>query len=68
MDTFIQNMNKKTVQQKLCSETKNNPQEAFQFAIAYEEGINHYRAFEGGRAIKEIKNEPVCAVNERKNP
>ena len=46
MDTFFQNKNKKTVQQKLCAEPKNDPQEAFQVAIAYEEGINQHRAFE----------------------
>ena len=68
MNTFMQNMNNKTIQQKLCTELKNDPQEAFQFAIAYEEGINQHRAFEGGSAIKEVKNEPVCAVNERRNP
>ena len=68
MDTFIQNTNNKTVQQKLCTEPKNDPQESFQFAIAYEEGINQHRAFEGGSALKEVKNEPLCAVNERRNP
>ena len=61
-------MNNKTVQQKLCTEPKTDPQEAFQFAIAYEEGINQHRAFEGGSAIEEIKNEPLSAVNERRIP
>ena len=65
LDTFIQNMNNKTVQQNLCTEPKNDPHEAFRFAIAYEEGINQHRAFEGGSAIKEVKNESVCAVTER---
>ena len=66
--TFIQNMNNKTVQQKLCTEPKNDRNGAFRFAIANEEGINQHRAFEGGRAATKIKNEPVCAVNERKSP
>ena len=61
-------MNNKTVQQKLCTETKNDPNESFRFAIANEEGINQHRAFEGGRTARKIKNEPVCAVNERNNP
>ena len=38
MDTFIQNMTEKTDQQKLSTGPKNNPDEAFRFAIAYEEG------------------------------
>ena len=67
-DTFIQNMNQKSVQQKLCTEPKNDPNEAFRFAIAYEEGINQHRANEGGSAIEEVENKPVCAVNERRNP
>ena len=37
MDTFIQNMNNKMIQRKLCTETKDNPQKAFRFAVAYEE-------------------------------
>ena len=66
MDTFIQNMNNKMVQQKLCTEPKEEPQEAFRFAVAYEEGISQQKTFESG--AKEIKTEPVYAVTERKNP
>ena len=66
MDTFIQNMNNKMLQQKLCTEPKDNPQEAFRFAVAYEEGISQHQTFESGR--REIENEPVYAVTERKNP
>ena len=38
MNTFMQNMNKNTVQERLCTEPKNDPQDAFRFAGAYEEG------------------------------
>ena len=54
------------VQQKLCTEPKDNPQEAFRLAVTYEEGISQHQTFESGR--RAIKNEPVYAVTERKNP
>ena len=54
MDTFIQNMNNKTVQQKLCTEPEENPEEAFRFAVAYEEGVNQHKTFEGASGSKEI--------------
>ena len=53
MDTFIQNMNNKMVQQKLCTETKDNPQEAFRVAVAYEEGISQHQTF--GRGSVKLK-------------
>ena len=65
MAPFIQNMNNKTVQQKLCTERKDNLQEAFRFAVAYEEKIRQRKTFEG---MKEVKSEPVCPVNEQRNP
>ena len=53
MDTIIQNMNNKMIQQKLCTEPKEEPQEAFRFAVAYEEGISQHKTFEtGAREIK----------------
>ena len=66
MDTFIQNMNNKTVQQKLCTESKENPEEAFRFAIAYEEGVNQHKAFEAATGTKESKQEPIMNIN--RNP
>ena len=39
MDTFLQSMNNIMDQHKLCTEAKENPQEAFRFAVAYEEGV-----------------------------
>ena len=66
MDTFIQNMNNKKIQQKLCTEPKNDPEEAFRFAVAYEEGISQHQTFENGKP--EIKSEPIYAVTEKRNP
>ena len=63
MDTFIQNMNNKTVQQNLCKEPKENPEEVFCFAIAYEEGVNQHKAFEATTGTKEIKQEPIMNIN-----
>ena len=64
MDTFIQNMNNKSVQQKLCTEPKDDPQEAFRFAVAYEERISQHKAYEN--AGKEMQSEPVYAVTDKK--
>ena len=63
MDTFIQNVNKKAVQQKLCTEPKEDPQEAFRFAVAYEEGMTEYKAFEGRSGTEEIKQESMMNIN-----
>ena len=54
------------VQQKLCTEPKEDPQETFRFAVAYEEVISQHQTFESGRRV--IKSEPVYAVAQRKNP
>ena len=47
MDAFIQNMNNKTVQQRLCTEPKDTPDEVLRFALAFEEGISQQRSFDG---------------------
>ena len=47
MDTFIQNMHNKTVQEGLCTDTKEHPHEALRFAIAFEEGIVQQQNFTG---------------------
>ena len=63
MDAFIQNMHNKTVQERLCTEPKENPQEALRFAIAFEEGVSQQKS-----QRNEIKT-PVYAIdNKRKNP
>ena len=50
-----------TVQEKLCTEPKANPQEALAFAIAFEEGTIRQKSY--GDTKPEIKIEPVCAIN-----
>ena len=66
MDTFIQNMNNKTVQERLCTEPKNDPQEVFRFAVAYQEGVNQHKTYEGRNIYKKPKQELVFAVNQKK--
>ena len=68
MDTFIQNMNNKIVQDQLCTEPKADSEEAFRFALAYKEGVNQHKTYEGRNAYKKIKQEPVFVANERKIP
>ena len=43
------------VQQNLCTEPKENPEEAFRFAVAYEEGVNQHKAFEATTGKKSSK-------------
>ena len=38
-DIFVLNMNNKHVQEQLCTEPKETPAEALQFAIAFEDGL-----------------------------
>ena len=59
-DIFVLNMGNKKVQENLCTEPKNNPAEALQFAIAFEDGLKRQRTY--GFIIQEqkIKEEPVC--------
>ena len=69
-DVFILNMNNKKVQEKLCVEPFNEPQEALQYAISYEEGIKRQRSMGIGVAEGSkppIKTEPVCAVDKMNN-
>ena len=66
MDTFIQNMKNKAAQQNICTEPKENPEEAFRFAIAYEEGVNQHKAFEATTLTKKIQQEPIMNIN--RNP
>ena len=66
MDAFIQNMHNKIVQECLCTEPKENPQEALRFAIAFEERIRQLKSFTWGN---EFKKEPVFAIdNKGENP
>ena len=45
MDAFIQNMHNETVQEQLCIEPKENPQEAPRLAVAFEEVISQQKSF-----------------------
>ena len=67
MDTFIQNMNNKTVQERPGIEPKEMPEEALRFAAPLQEGSSQQRSF-GGEAGA-IKTEPIWPKNEPpKNP
>ena len=59
MDAFIQNMHNKTVQERLCTELKENPQEALRFAVAFEEGISK-KSFTG---VNDVNKEPIYAID-----
>ena len=64
-DVFILNMNNKKVQEKLCVEPFNDPQDGLQYAISYEEGVKRQKTM--GIEVAEsskvaIKSEPVCEV------
>ena len=58
-------MNNKKVQEKLCVELFNDPQDTLKYAISYEEGVKRQktmviRVAESSKVA--IKTEPVCAV------
>ena len=61
MVAFIQNLNNRTVQQRLCTKPKELPVESIRYAVAFEEGISEQRSFGDGA---EVKTEPVCVLNE----
>ena len=64
-DVFILNMNNRKVQEKLCVEPFNDPQEALQYATSYEEGVRRQNTMGIGVAESSkvsVKSEPVCAV------
>ena len=56
MDAFIQNMHNKTVQERLCTDPKNQPQEALRFAITFGEGIAQQQNYTGGSTKKQDGN------------
>ena len=64
-DIFILNMRNPVVQERHCTEPKATPKEVLEFAIAFEEGSLRQKSY--GEAKIEIKTEPVCNVNERKD-
>ena len=65
-DVFILNMNNKKVQEKLYAEPYDNPQNALQYAIFYEEGIKRQKSMSVGVAESSkvaVKSEPVYAMD-----
>ena len=63
LDMFIIHMSNQKVQEKLCTEPK-EPDQALDFAIAFEEGIKKQKAFQVSAepAKASVKSEPVVAV------
>ena len=70
LDMFMLHMSNKKGQEKLCTETK-EPNQALEFAIAFEEGIKRQKAYgvqvSAEPAKASVKSEPVFAV-EKTNP
>ena len=62
-DIFVLNMANKQVQEKLCTEPKDNPADALQFAIAFEDGLKRQRTYGYINQETKIKEEPVCSVS-----
>ena len=62
-DIFVLNMANKQVQEKLCTEPKETPAEALQFAIALEYGLKRQKSYGYINQEPKIKEEPICAVS-----
>ena len=56
-------MANKQVQEKLCTEPKETPAEALQFAIAFEDGLKRQKSYGYINQERKMKEEPVCAVS-----
>ena len=65
LDMFILNMNNTTVQEGLCTDPKDNPEDALQFAVAFEEGIKRQQSYSSKIEKPTIKVEAVCNVEGR---
>ena len=62
-DVFVLNMANKQVHEKLCTEPKETPAEALQFAIAFEDGLKRQRTYGYIGNETKIKEEPVCTIS-----
>ena len=62
-DIFVLNMSNIVVQEKLCTEPKDTPVEALQFAIAFEDGLKRQKTYGYIGQEPKIKEEPICAVS-----
>ena len=63
---FVLNKANKQVQEKLCTEPKDNPNEALQFAIAFEDGLRRQKTYGYIAQDHKIREEPICTVSESK--
>ena len=61
-DMFVLNMSNKQVQERLCTEPRENPRDALQFAIAFEEGIRRQKTIGQPCTSVKVKEEPVFMV------
>ena len=66
-DIFILNMSNKQVEEKLCTEPKDNTLDALQFAIAYEDGVKRQRTIGNPGTSVSVKEEPVFAGDTKYN-
>ena len=60
-DIFILNMSNKQVQEKLCTEPKDNPLDALQCAIAFEDGLKRQKTYGYFSQEAKVKEGPLCA-------
>ena len=58
-DVFIVNMRNTAVQERLCTEPRDDPEDALKFAIAFEQGVQQKNNI--GKVLC-IKEEPIFAV------
>ena len=66
-DIFVLNMANKQVQEKLCTEPKETPAEALQFAIAFEDGLKRQKSYGYINQEPKVKEEPICAISSNNN-
>ena len=62
-DIIILNMSNQQVQEKLCTEPKENPLDALQFAIAFEDGLKRQKTYGYISQEAKVKEEPVCVIS-----
>ena len=62
---FILNIKNLAVQEKLCTEPKASPRDAWDCVIAYEEGTLRQKLF--GETKFSIKREPICVKTKKKD-
>ena len=60
-DIIVLNMANKQVQEKLCTEPKQTPAGALQFAIAFEDGLERQKLYGYINQEPKVKEEPICA-------